>query len=363
MEKSETERYITTVVDAALTSEDSSVKQAYKVIVQHDGFLFIPRMPSSLILDAALYYKIYDIVAGALFPAYTVIRATTMQLVQREDSLSMARAFFYPWKVGVSERLVAPTYDSLPISSDRYTVTLMKGMEYDLRKAPHFIISGGSGSGKTVATKYFLNTFLRKIGTNGRLILIDVKKSHGARWAKQHPEVDLLVPHPGDRPEDFLPRVTEKLAEVIDEMNRRQDFMFNQSADKVTDYSEFGDPIFVIIEEAQALTVGLKKNLLETFQSQLKVLSLLSREANITLGIIAQSAMAEIFGGSQVRQNVGLRLLLGRIDKESAQFLFPELESGFPLPIGGKGTGIVSINDGEHFGIEPIAMPTVLEDF
>lgn len=68
MEKSEVERYITTVVDAALSSEDSSVKQAYKVIVQGDGFLFVPRMPSSLILDASLYYKIYDIVAGGTLP-------------------------------------------------------------------------------------------------------------------------------------------------------------------------------------------------------------------------------------------------------------------------------------------------------
>ena len=32
---------------------------------------------------------------------------------------------------------------------------------------------------------------------------------------------------------------------------------------------------------------------------------------------------------------------------------------GTSLPIGGKGSGIISINDGYHYGIEPVEMPTI----
>lgn len=357
------EKYITNVIDASLSSEDSSAKRSYKIETQESGFQFVPRMPSSLILDSALYYKIFDIVAAAIYPAYTLIRATTMQLVERTDNISMARAFFFPWKKGVPRRLIASNYEELPSIQNRYEVMLMEGMSYDLRQAPHFSLTGSSGSGKTVATLYLLNIFLHKLGKHGRLILIDMKKSHAARWAIRHPEVELLVPSSGDRLEDFLPKVTEKLSEVINEMNRRQDFMFQHPNLKISDYSLFGDPIFVVIEEAQALIVGLKRNILETYQSQLKLLFALSRESNITMGIITQSAMADVFGGSQVRNNIGVRILLGRVDKETTQFLFPELTSDFPLPIGGKGSGIISISDSNHWGIEPISMPTIQEDF
>ncbi|PWT66793.1 hypothetical protein DKZ26_14480 [Limosilactobacillus reuteri] len=56
------------------------------------------------------------------------------------------------------------------------------------------------------------------------------------------------------------------------------------------------------------------------------------------------------------------RILLGRIDKTSAQFLFPGLNDTLSLPLGGLGTGIVQINDGQHYGIEPIAMPTITDE-
>lgn len=345
------------VLNKSLASDESTVKQSYKIEVDEAvGFYFIPRLPSSLIMDATLYYRIYDILAFALFPAYTLIRASSMQLVTRPgEPLTSARAFFYPWKQGQSKRLVGSRTEILQVDHNR--IRLMSGIDYDFNKAVHVAITGNTGSGKSTALRYFLELYSRL----GKVVLIDPKISDGSRWARNKPNIQLTIPNSNDRPEDFLPRVNETLATAIQELNQRQRLLFERSDSISTDYRELGvQPIFIVIDEVASLSVGLKKSFLDEFHALLTQIALLGREAGVFLTLSLQEARADLLP-VPVRSQMGVRILLGRIDKNTAQFLFPELESGYPLPIGGKGTGIVSINDGEHFGIEPISMPTITE--
>lgn len=91
--------YIENVLDSVLSDEASTIKQSYlvlEVIKEPYGFLFIPRYPTNLVLNTDTYYRIYDIISAAVFPEYTCVRPTSMQLVEVDgEQLATARGFIF----------------------------------------------------------------------------------------------------------------------------------------------------------------------------------------------------------------------------------------------------------------------------
>lgn len=362
--------YIQTVLDAALSDEASTIKQSYKVENMEDppGLLFIPRYPTNLILNSETYYKIYDIISTAIYPHYTCIRPSSMQVLEVDSSsISMARGFFYPWKKGKSKRLVGSLENILSVYDLQKEIPLMDGITVG-RNATSYIVSGNTGAGKSVAIQYLIRilgrTTNRSRTERAKVIVVDPKKSDGARYAKRHPDIELMVPNVGDRPEDFLVRVTEKLADIVQELYRRQDLLYQHSSKISTDANEVdASPIWLFIEEMGAITLGLSPNSrqVKDFFEELELIALLGREALIGFVLTSQIARNDVIP-IPIRSQANVRILLGRIDKSTVQYLFPSMSDGLSIPIGGKGTGIVEINDGKHFGAEPIAMPTIMED-
>lgn len=363
-------RYIENVLDAALSDDASTIKQSYKVKIKDkpSGIIFIPRFPTNLILNSEMYYKIYDIVSTAVYPNYTCIRPSSMQIVEvANESLSTARGFFYPWKKGKSKRLVGKLDNILANYDLQKEIPLMDGITVG-RNATSYIVSGNTGAGKSVAIQYLIRT-LRKTTNRSRtkrakIIVIDPKKSDGARYAKHHADIELVVPDMNDRPEDFLIKVTEKLAGLVHELYRRQELLYQNSTRISTDANEIDVvPIWLFIEEMGAITLGLSSNSrqVKDFFEELELIALLGRESLIGFILTSQIARNDVIP-IPIRSQANVRILLGRIDKSTVQYLFPSMTDGLSIPIGGKGTGIVEINDGRHFGAEPIAMPTIVEE-
>ena len=363
-------RYIENVLDAALSNDASTIKQSYKVKVEEDvpGILFIPRFPTNLILNTETYYKIYDIISPAVYPKYTCVRPSSVQIVEvANETISTARGFFYPWKKGKSKRLVGKLDDILVKYDLQKEIPLMDGISVG-RNATSYIVSGNTGAGKSVAIQYLIRTLERTTNRSrtkkARVIVIDPKKSDGARYAKRHPEIELVVPDIDDRPEDFLVKVTEKIANIVHELYRRQELLYQNSTRISTDANEIDVvPIWLFIEEMGAITLGLSPNSrqVKDFFEELELIALLGREALIGFVLTSQIARNDVIP-IPIRSQANVRILLGRIDKSTVQYLFPSMTEGLSIPISGKGTGIVEINDGRHFGAEPIAMPTIVED-
>ncbi|MCK8638993.1 AAA family ATPase [Fructobacillus fructosus] len=358
MENKDLVRYLEEVLNQSLSTEESSIKQSFKLIIDSQGIEFQPRLPNSLVMDSNLYYRLFDIMFFALYPKFPLIKPTSILFKMNNGPIETARSFYFPYKIGTSKRLIG-TIDELLTHQKPNRISLMDGIDYDFNKGVHVVITGATGSGKTQSLRYFLEISHRL----GQVVLIDPKKSDGARWAKQHEDISLVVPEKGDRPEDFLPRVNETLSDALALINARQDSLYWETDQISANYQNLGyKPIFLCIDEVASLCVGLKKSLLNDFHSLLLQISLLGREAGVFLILSLQEARHDLLPVA-VRSQMGVRILLGRIDKNSAQYLFPEmLSSDFSLPSGGKGSGIISINDGEHIGIEPISMPTILGD-
>ncbi|EOB3523581.1 hypothetical protein ACIJEF_001594 [Enterococcus faecalis] len=90
-------------------SSNSTDHYEYSIEVDSKGITFIPFFPSNLKIDEQLYDKIYSILSLAVFPLYTMQKSLTMQLIDtNSNNFKTSRAFFFPWREGISKRLELP---------------------------------------------------------------------------------------------------------------------------------------------------------------------------------------------------------------------------------------------------------------
>lgn len=363
--------YITRVVDARLSflyTDQSSVSNSYIFLEEEfgKGLLFVLRYPSGMQLDSKTYFQLYDIIAPAISSIKTMIRPVTFQLVQIDDEpVEMSQGFFFPWRDGKAKRLVGKIEDVLSSYNLQKEIPIMEGMTVS-RKVSSYLITGNTGSGKTEAFKYLAQVFSETTNKSGtkkaRVIIFDSKKGAGSRWAKRNNHnVELIVPDKNDRPEDFIPKINSKLSEIIGIMNKRQDTLFNSFDNITTDANELDvSPIWVMFEEFEGVTLGLspRSSQIQDLYRLLTLIALLGRESLVGLCITSQIARNDVIP-IPIRSQMMVKVLLGVIDSNSTTYLFGDLSDDIPLPMGGAGTGIISINDGKHFGIEPVEMPTI----
>ena len=364
--------YVTQVVDARLAVEvndQSSISHSYAFYEEETGkgLLFVLRYPSVMILDSKTYFDLYDIIAPAISKEKTMIRPLTFQLVQIDDMpIETSVGFFFPWRNGKATRLVGSINDVLKGYDVNEEIPIMNGMSAKAA-VRSYLITGNTGSGKTEAFKYFEQVFSRTTNLSGtksaKVIIFDSKKGAGSRWAKRNnSEIELIVPKDGDRPEDYIPRCNQKLEQIVAEMNHRQDQLYRFSNRITTDASELDvPPIWVMFEEFEGVTLGMspRSSQIQDLYRLLTLIALLGRESLVGLCITSQIARNDVIP-IPIRSQMMVKILLGVIDSSSTTYLFGDLSDDIPLPIGGKGSGIISINDGYHYGIEPVEMPTIL---
>ncbi|WP_249905714.1 chromosome partitioning protein ParA [Lactobacillus amylovorus] len=363
--------YITQVVDARLAVEandQSSISHSYVFLEEQSGqgLLFVLRYPSGMKLDAKTYFDLYDIIAPAISKEKTMIRPLTFQLVPIDNMpIETSVGFFFPWRNGRASRLVGSINEVLSGYDLNQEIPIMKGMTAGTN-VRSYLITGNTGSGKTEAFKYFEQVFSRTTNRSGtksaKVIIFDSKKGAGSRWAKRNnPEIELIVPKEGDRPEDYIPRCNRKLEQIVSEMNHRQDELYNFSNRITTDANELDvPPIWVMFEEFEGVTLGMspRSSQIQDLYRLLTLIALLGRESLVGLCITSQIARNDVIP-IPIRSQMLVKILLGVIDSTSTAYLFGDLSDNIPLPIGGKGSGIISINDGYHYGIEPVEMPTI----
>ncbi|WP_434716766.1 hypothetical protein [Lacticaseibacillus paracasei] len=72
MNKEDVRTYLLQSLNMALDIEgETTFTNSFDVQINDDGFLFVPRVPCSYVLNAALYQRIYAIASGVLYPEFT----------------------------------------------------------------------------------------------------------------------------------------------------------------------------------------------------------------------------------------------------------------------------------------------------
>ncbi|MBM6763281.1 hypothetical protein [Ligilactobacillus agilis] len=355
--------YAKSVLTYTLFSE-SDQNNEYDLAWNGNGFVFIPIYPITYVIDESFYNRLFTILNLALTPQYTLIRPLTMQVITLEGRpTNQARGLLIPARVGKPQRLTGTITRLSKLAIDKTSIPIMDILSWDYVKSPHAVITGVSGSGKS----YFLKYLFSICFLVGDVVAIDPKGSDLARLAKRKGK-QIIMPEflegGGNNSigGKFLQDVISVLKQIEETMYQRQSNLYQSTLKISTDYRELNKkPIFIFIDELSALLTGAPKKIKDDFQNLLVRLTVLGREAGVYLILSMQSARAEYIP-TIVRDSISLRIQLGRINSENTRFLFPELSEMPMVPLGGKGSGIISIAGDERYaGIEPVLTPTVID--
>lgn len=350
MTPSELSLYILQSLNMALGSliqGETSYTNSFDVKLENEGFYFIPRLPAGYIIDDELYQKIFLIANAALYPRYTLLKQASAYFVPLKTSdIHTQRALFFPWKVGISKRLIISDLERFANSQTGTTVPIMENLSIDYDKVTSIAIAGNSGSGKSYGLTYFL-TMLKPISD---LILIDPKFDTPSRWARAN-NIKSIHPEMNRSKSDFVSEINEALSQSLTLINQRQSILYDNPEHKFSHLT-------IVIDEVLAISEGVNKAIKDSFFSLLAQIALLGRATKVHLLLMSQRFDYNSIPVS-VREQLNVLIQIGNINSKTVQFLFPDLNpEGIVIPIG-KGTGLIQVIDNEHpYQVLPLLMPT-----
>lgn len=350
MTKKELEQYLLQSLNMGLGSimqGETSYTNSFDCKVMEEGFLFLPRLPASYIIDDDLYQKIFLIANASLYPRFTLLKQNSAYFMALEtDDIHVQRGLFFPWRVGISERLVISDLEEFSDNQKGYLIPIMKNLTLDYNKVTSMAIAGNSGSGKSYALTYFLS-LLKNISD---LIIVDPKFDTPSRWAREH-GIPVLHPQKNRSKSDFVSEINENLSNCLNLIQQRQEILYDNPDHKF-------EHLTIVIDEVLALSEGVNKTIKDSFFSLLAQVSLLGRATSIHLLLVSQRYDYNTIPIS-VREQLNVLIQIGNINKKTTQFLFPDLDpEGIVIPIG-KGTRLIQIIDNEHpYQVLPPLCPT-----
>jgi len=160
---------------------------------------------------------------------------------------------------------------------------------FDIREAPHMLVAGATGSGKSV----WLGNLIRQLDTisNAEIVLCDPKKVE----LKEFAGMDKVVAHVTDH--DAIALV---LIELVDEMNKRYNTLAAAGVKNIGSYKGNDMPYkFVFIDEFGDITNGENKKLVNV---ALRGLAQMARAAGIHLILATQRTSVDVLSGT-IRAN------------------------------------------------------------
>lgn len=331
----------------ALMQGETSFTNSYKLEITSEGFIFIPRLPASYIIDDELYQKIFLIANASLYPRYTLIKQNSAYFISLDtDDIHVQRGLFFPWQEGVSERLIISDLEEFAIKQEESYLPIMKNLSLDYNKVTSIAIAGNSGSGKSYTLTYFLSLLKRF----SELIIVDPKFDTPSRWAREN-RISVIHPERNRSKSDFVSEINENLSSCLNLIQERQELLYDN-------HEYHFKHLTVVIDEVLALSEGVNKSIKESFFSLLSQIALLGRATKVHLLLVSQRFDHNTIPVS-VREQLSVLIQIGNINQKTTQFLFPDLNpEGIVIPTG-KGTGLIQIIDNEHpYQVFPLLCPT-----
>lgn len=330
---------------------ETSYTNSFTCKVTDSGFYFIPMLPASFVIDYELYSKIYLIANASLYPRYTLLKQNSAYFVpMNTEDIHVQRALFFPWKSGISERIIISDLSTFTRNIKNHTIPIMKNLLVDYDDVTSIAIAGNSGAGKS----YFLNYLLDILKHFSDLVVIDPKFDSPSRWARSN-AVQLLHPHKSRSKSDFVSQVNQVLSDALDKIYERQTVLYENHNHKFKHQT-------IVIDEVMALSEGVPKAIKDSFFSLVSQIALLGRATRVHLLLVSQRFDHQTIPVS-VREQLNLLVQVGNISKRSTQFLFPDLDpSGIVIP-SGKGTGLVQVISPKHpYQVLPLLCPTYTDN-
>ncbi|MEB6206922.1 DUF87 domain-containing protein [Mammaliicoccus sciuri] len=236
----------------------------------------------------------------------------------------------YHFNINKPERLIVNNRDTSYISNNE--ISLGYGLTYNPSKSPHILISGGTGSGKSMFMTYLLIQFLKQ---NSSIYLCDPKNS----------DLGSLSNYFGDK---YVATTPNNIARVIrlavDEMKSRYDYM-NENFIYGSNFETHGfKPVWILFDEIGAFqaygTDKKSKEIINETMDRIKQIILLGRQAGCFILIAGQQINANNLS-TELRDNFSLRVSLGFNSSEGLRMMFGSATPDVTIPIEVKGAGLL----------------------
>lgn len=240
---------------------------------------------------------------------------------------SVAEYHFYYIK---PKRLVLQSHNQRQ-EIDSLDIDLGYGVNYNPIKCPHILVSGGTGSGKSVFISFLILELLKRQST---VYIADPKNS----------DLGSLSHYIGDKYVSTNPNNIARVVRlVVEAMTARYQIM----RDNFQYGSNFADhgfkPVWLIFDEMGAFqasgTDKKSKEIITEVMDGIKQIILLGRQAGVFILVSAQQVNASATLSTELRDNLGLRIALGANSSEGYRMVFGSATPKNLKPIEVKGAG------------------------
>lgn len=247
-----------------------------------------------------------------------------------DEKIIRHNATEYHFRINKPQRLNVTSQETAYNNSNE--INIGYGVTYNPAKSPHILISGGTGSGKSMFMSFLLIEFLKQKSTT---YLCDPKNS----------DLGSLSNYFGEK---YVATTPNNIARVIrlavDEMKSRYDYM-NENFIYGSNFETHGfKPVWILFDEIGAFqaygTDKKSKEIINETMDRIKQIILLGRQAGCFILIAGQQINANNLS-TELRDNFSLRVSLGFNSSEGLRMMFGSATPDVTIPIEVKGAGLL----------------------
>ena len=310
-----TNRLYTTYKDS--TGQEKVIRSA---ILEYD----LDRQNSHILIKALITGDEFSKKVGALDDVLCGV--LELELEEKIIRPSYVEYHFYYKK---PDRLVLQSHNQRQ-EIDSLDIDLGYGVNYNPVKCPHILVSGGTGSGKSVLISVLILEFLKRQST---VYIADPKNSDLGSLSYYFGE-EYVATTPNN--------ISRIVRQVLEQLHERYQYM-RENFQYGANFSEHGfKPICLILDEMGAFqasgTDKKSKEVIVEVMDGIKQIILLGRQAGVFILISAQQMRAETLN-TDLRDNLGLRIALGANSSEGYRMVFGSATPDKLKPIEVKGAG------------------------
>ena len=213
--------------------------------------------------------------------------------------------------VSESNRLIIKNIKELK-PKNSHILKIQKGLNWNLAKAPHALIAGDSGSGKTA----ILMTLIAQLMAGGSNIYVVDPKS-------EFTFLESILPN------SSVVREFEEVLKLLEKVNQEMDMRNRLIAESIKDKGVMGltgadlgmKPIVIVMDEVGSLVASVDNKELKRFTGLMTRLVQMGRSSLTNLIITTQQPNAQVIG-TAIRDQLSLRILMGSPSPELKRMVF-----------------------------------------